>query len=138
MRTSLGIILLVDDEEPVRDPLSLHLTNIGHTVHQATGDSALRMIEVCEEMIDILITDVVMPRVNGVALAHAARGKYPGIPIIFVSGYDEQIMDRYPGAPDALFLKKPFLPSELARVVTTLLTLRVTRDSRKPIDKLGD
>jgi DNA-binding NtrC family response regulator len=129
-------VLLVDHEELLRNRLSQELLKSGHIVHQATGATALTVLEHCDQGIDMLITDVLTPGVNGVNLALAILQQCPGIPIIFMSGYGEEIMARYPEAPKAVFLMKPFSPSHLARIVVTLLTLRSIQDAREPV--LGD
>ena len=129
----MAIILLVEDEKFLRDCLYQALLQTGHSVHQATGPMALTVLEQCDQAIDMLITDVLMPGANGVDLALAVLQQRPGIPIIFMSGYGEEIMTRYPEAPKGVFLAKPFLPSHLARIVVTLLTLRSLQDAREDV-----
>ncbi len=120
----MAIILLVEDEEDLRDCIYQMLVRIGHTVYQARGETALRALEECSAPIEILITDVLMPGINGIDLAVAVVDKYPTIPVIFISGYGPDIMDRFPRAPKSIFLAKPFELSELVRVVRTSLTRR--------------
>jgi CheY-like chemotaxis protein len=118
----VATILVVDDEEALRDCLRQKLIDTGHIVHEASGAAALTVMEQYGDTIDVLITDVVMPGMNGVDLALAFLQKHPGTPIIFMSGYDEEIMARYPQAPKAVFLKKPFSLSHLANRVAALLS----------------
>src|SRR5690348_11358327 len=100
------------------------LRKVGHNVHQATGQTALRVLEECPAPIGILITDVLMPGINGVEVSLAVLGKYPEISIVFMSGYGQEIMTRFPEAPNGIFIAKPFGLSELVRIVTTSLTSR--------------
>jgi FixJ family two-component response regulator len=124
---------VVDDEEALRDCLRQKLIGAGHIVHEASGANALTIMEKYGDTIAVLITDVVMPGVNGVDLALAFLQKHPGTPIIFMSGYDEEIMARYPQAPKAVFLKKPFSLSHLANRVAALLT-KDTRTTEAILD----
>jgi CheY-like chemotaxis protein len=99
------------------------LVQAGHSVYEASGGAdALAVLEQHSGTIDVLIADVVMPSMNGVDLALAILQKHPGIQIIFMSGYGEEVMYRYPQAPKAVVLGKPFSLPELARRVATLLS----------------
>jgi DNA-binding NtrC family response regulator len=125
----VATILLVEDEEPLRDCVSQILVLSGHTVYQATGCTVLTTLEECPTAIEMLIADVLMPGMNGVEVAVAVLNKHPGIPIILISGYGEKVMDRFPDAPKAIFVAKPFSLSELVRIVTTIITLRSIKRS---------
>ncbi len=120
----LATILLVEDEEYLRDCIYQMLVLIGHNVYQASGNTALRVLEECSTPVEVLITDVLMPGINGIDLALAVRDKYPTMSVIFMSGYGPDIMERFPKAPEAMFLAKPFELSELVRIVRTSITSR--------------
>ncbi len=118
----MATILLVDDEEALRDCIHQKLVQVGHVVLEASGGAdALAIVEQCGRTIDVLIADVAMPRMNGVALALAVLERYPGIQILFISGYGEDVLDRYPQAPKTVVLGKPFSLLELASRVAALL-----------------
>ena len=105
---TLKRIMLVEDEESLRDCVAEFLQKSGYEVHCATGDTAIAAFEQCSG-IDLLITDVIMPGINGVALAQRILKELPGLPIIFISGYlEESIIERYPDLPNSVFLQKPF------------------------------
>lgn len=118
----MATILVVDDEEALRDCIRHKLVGLGHTVYEASGVDVLAVLEQCDDAIDVLIADVIMPRLNGIDLALGVLQRHPQAQIIFISGYDEKIMDRYPQAPKAVFLGKPFSLSQLANRVAALLT----------------
>lgn len=124
MGDSLATILLVEDEECLRDCIYQMLVLNGHNVYQASGNTALRVLEECSTPVEVLITDVLMPGINGINLALEVLAKHPTIPVIFMSGYGPDIMDRFPNAPRATFLAKPFELSELIRAVRTSVTSR--------------
>ena len=119
----MATILLVEDEEYLRDCIYQMLVLSGHNVYQASGDTALRTLEEYPTPIELLITDVLMPGINGIDLALAVLDRYPAITVVFMSGYPD-IMDRFPGAPQAIFLAKPFELSELVRIVRTSIASR--------------
>jgi CheY-like chemotaxis protein len=82
-----GTVLLVDDEDAVRDPVADRLRELGHTVLEARdGPEALRILATTRP--DLLVTDVGLPNgMNGRQLAEAAREEVPGLPVLFISGY---------------------------------------------------
>jgi len=107
-------VLLVEDEEGVRRSTTRILEDAGYRVLQAeNGVKALRVFD--SELIDILVTDVVMPGgVSGKALADQLRAKASALPVVFVSGYSrETIAEKGVLPPSTFIVKKPFLPSEL-------------------------
>ncbi|MFM7299348.1 MAG: response regulator, partial [Planctomycetota bacterium] len=75
-----------------------------------------------------LVTDVVMPRMNGGELAEAVRQRYPGLPVLFVSGYTDDIIAQHGIVREGVaLLEKPFSPSALARKVRELVDLHSAR-----------
>jgi two-component system cell cycle sensor histidine kinase/response regulator CckA len=115
-------ILLVDDEEGVRRLVSAVLHNGGYTVIEAAnGSAALSVYEKNAHKIDLVLTDVVMPQMNGFELGLALAGKNPDIQILYMSGYRDNAMNSQPGEPPKAFLNKPFTPDVLLARVREVL-----------------
>ncbi len=116
-------ILLVEDEGAVRKPLRRFLEAQGYEVLEAE-DGALALELSCEfpNKIDLLLTDVVMPRLGGSELAETLVRRIPGLKVLFISGYSfaEAPAKSLAGRPFS-FLQKPFSPSTLVRVVRETL-----------------
>ena len=120
--TGKGTILIVEDEDPVRMFASRALTNKGYTVLEAaSGEMGLEVLIEHEGEIDLLISDVVMPQMDGPALVAAARKRLPNLPVIFVSGYAEDMVRKDLEDEDFHFLPKPFSLKDLAENVKTIL-----------------
>ena len=117
-------ILLVEDEEMVRELAVESLQRYGYTIMEApNGDKALSICEGCKETIDLLITDVVMPGMNGIELARRFRDSRPGVPVLFMSGYAEGAVEHLGGIADRQsFLQKPITPTTLSRKVREMLS----------------
>jgi PAS domain S-box-containing protein len=117
-------ILLVEDETAVRTLAARVLREQGYSVLEAgDGEEALRVVEQEQDMrIDLLLTDVVMPRMGGIALAQRLGARRPEIKVLFTSGYTEDAM-LYAGqlAAGRHFLHKPFSPATLAQKVRAVL-----------------
>ena len=115
-------ILFVDDERDILDLAVLALREAGYTVQPASnGDIALVFLEQGLKF-KLLVTDVVMPGVlDGYALARRARELLPGLPVIYTTGFSRVASIRSPGAPHGTTLPKPWRPSELLRLVHSLL-----------------
>jgi CheY-like chemotaxis protein len=116
-------ILLVEDEDEVRQLARDVLESCGYTV-LATGDprEALTMAERRGDEIDLLVTDMVMPTIRGSALAAQLRRQMPDLPLLYISGYTDEMAT--PGGkiePPASLLQKPFTPPALARAVRDAL-----------------
>lgn len=121
-------ILLVEDEAGVRDLARRSLESQGYTVLAATdGQQALRLLVDTGIRIDAVLTDVVMPRMGGPDLMAALRRTMPDLPVLFMSGYTDDVVVRH-GLLDAgvSFIQKPFTTKELAH------RLRAVLDSRTP------
>lgn len=120
--TGTARILLVEDEESVRTFSSRALTNKGYEVLTADcGDSAVTLMEdENNQNIDLLITDVIMPNMDGPTLAKHMRETSPKLKIIFISGYTEEKLKDYMGE-NIWFLPKPFSLKELASKVKSVL-----------------
>jgi signal transduction histidine kinase/CheY-like chemotaxis protein len=113
--------VLVDDDEDVRGIFVAGLEAYGYRVYEAAdGPAALHMVEQRMTM-DVAVVDFAMPRMNGAALARAARRLQPGLPIVFASGYADT--GAFEAVPDATILRKPIQIAELADAVRR--TLRI-------------
>ncbi len=116
--TGQGSILLVEDEDPVRMFATRALSNKGYTVHAAdSGEAGLAIIQEKQDEIDLIITDVVMPVMDGPTLVRRARVILPTVPVIFVSGYAEDVVRKDLEADDVHFLAKPFSLKDLSERV---------------------
>jgi len=117
-------VLLVEDEAPVRAFASRALKLRGYTVFEAdTGEEALRILQDDALHIDVFVTDVIMPGLDGPSWVREARKSRPLTPVVFVSGYAEDVFrDGPPQLPGAVFLPKPFSLSELTETVNQQLT----------------
>lgn len=116
-------ILLVEDEDAVRRLAQITLERQGFTVLEArTPGDALLLAEQHTGPIDLLITDVIMPGMNGHELAERLLQSRPSLKVLYMSGYSDDILGERGGlGPEMAFLPKPYSPTELARKVTELL-----------------
>ena len=120
--TGTASILLVEDEDAVRTFSSRALSNKGYEVLDAdSGEAALALIEKETSFnLDLLITDVIMPNMDGPTLAKNMRDKNPELKIIFISGYTEEKLKDHMG-DNIWFLPKPFTLKQLAAKVKEAL-----------------
>jgi CheY-like chemotaxis protein len=117
-------ILLVEDEEPVRNFARNALESFGYSVIEATnGREAQALLEDPANRVDLVIADVVMPQTGGRALSFWLGEHLPFLPILFVSGYTRDGVGHEGGGDlgEHLFLQKPFGPLELCRKVREAL-----------------
>ncbi len=121
--TGSATILLVEDEEAVRAFASRALQSRGYVVHEAsTGTEALAVMEETGGAIDLVVSDVVMPEMDGPTLLRELRKQRPELQIIFVSGYAEDAFARnLPEGEKFHFLPKPFSLKQLATAVKDAL-----------------
>ena len=131
--------LVVDDEPLVRQLLTRALEGAGWLVHPAAnGVDAIRLLVRLPGPPDVLVTDLRMDQVDGPDLARLVAEIYPSIPVLFVSGYLEDIQQRRLPGP---LLPKPFHPEELVRAVEALVGASAqvaARTSRPPSPPAGD
>ncbi len=114
-------ILLVEDEEMVRSLASRVLEKKGYSVLVA-ADGADALDIACRESIDLLVTDVIMPRLGGGELAERLLELRPGIRVLFISGYTDDAIVRHGVLDrDRGFLQKPFTADALTRKVRSVL-----------------
>jgi len=118
-----AVVLLVEDEEAVRRGGKRMLETRGYTVHEAgSGVEALDIMEELEGRVDIVVSDVVMPEMDGPTLLAELRKSYPDLKFIFVSGYAEDAFARnLPADAKFGFLPKPFSLKQLAVAVREML-----------------
>tara|TARA_R110000868_G_scaffold151621_2_gene376128 strand:- start:845 stop:3379 length:2535 start_codon:yes stop_codon:yes gene_type:complete len=121
--TGKGTILLVEDEDAVRTFAARALATRGYDVLQAeSGEAALAIVEAHEGVIDLIVSDVVMPNMDGPTLIKELAGRLPGVKIIFVSGYAEDAFAKsLDPAQEFHFLPKPFSLKQLAAAVKSVM-----------------
>ncbi|MBX3536090.1 MAG: response regulator [Chelatococcus sp.] len=117
--TGRGTILLVEDEEAVRAFAARALATRGYTVLEAaSGREALAVIDERAAPIDLVVSDVVMPEMDGPTLLGELRGRQSDLKVIFVSGYAEDAFKKHlPEGEDFTFLPKPFSLKQLIEAV---------------------
>jgi DNA-binding response OmpR family regulator len=119
-------VLLVEDEPAVRHMTSRALQDYGFGVVEASGGhQALGVIERSEGAIDLLITDVILPGMDGAELARRATELQPQLSVLFISGYtDEEIVRRGLLEVGRPFLQKPFTPEALVNQIAEVMRQR--------------
>jgi two-component system, cell cycle sensor histidine kinase and response regulator CckA len=121
--TGRGQVLLVEDEDPVRSFAARALRLRGYTVAEAaSGEEALKLLDGQGMNVDIMVSDVIMPGLDGPAWVREARRTRPDVKVIFMSGYaEEAFAGGEPGIAGAAFLPKPFTLNELTQKVKDTL-----------------
>ena len=128
-----GTVLVVDDEPMVLRLIDATLRRSGYRVLTAPGHhGALRIAADLSEPIDLLVSDVVMPEMNGPELAARIRELRPGLPVLFVSGFHDESQSPTQSAADTTLLKKPFSPRQLSEIVAGLLSAAPSTDRSRP------
>ena len=114
-------ILLVDDDEALRRFVRRILIEQGfHVIEASDGAEALEVASAYAEPVDLLLTDVIMPKVNGLVLAQRLLQQRPGIGVLYMSGYVEKSM-LLAKHPESILLQKPFTPDALIAAVRQVL-----------------
>jgi two-component system cell cycle sensor histidine kinase/response regulator CckA len=121
--TGQGTILLVEDEEGLRALNARGLASRGYTVLEAgNGLEAIDRLEKFDGQVDLVVSDVVMPEMDGPTLARELRRRNPDLKIIFVSGYAEDAFQKHlPDHGQYAFLPKPFTLKQLVAAVKEML-----------------
>ena len=121
-------VLIVEDEPAVRRAVQRNLERLGFRVLIANdGEDALRMVESLAG-IDLLLSDVVMPGIDGPELACRLRAKWPDLPVLFVTGYSADRLARSGAVgPHDRVLEKPYRLAELTQTIRQMLEARTSR-----------
>jgi DNA-binding NtrC family response regulator len=113
-------VLIVEDAEDVRILARRTLEERGYTVLVArNAEEALEIAAV--RRIELLLTDIVMPRTSGPQLVHRYLASHPSTTVVYMSGYADEALSQYELDPATVFLRKPFTPAVLARTVRNAL-----------------
>ena len=118
-------VLLVDDEDDLREVTARFIARAGYRVLTAAGGAeALDLADRHAGPIDCLVTDVVMPGMDGRRLAHRFLARRPGARVVFISGYAEALIDDDGRSlePGQIILAKPFSSADLTRTLRAVLT----------------
>ena len=123
------VVLVVDDEQGLRDLVCRTLRAEGYrTLEAAHGGEALELVEKGPDTIDLVVTDVVMPGMDGRELGRRLAQSRPTLPILYMSAYDvNDIFRRGSPRSSAPFLQKPFPRDGLINSVEELLRQRSSR-----------
>jgi two-component system, cell cycle sensor histidine kinase and response regulator CckA len=121
---SAATVLVAEDEPAVRGLIRLTLEPLGYMVLEAAdGYEALQLIEKRHSQIHLLLTDVIMPLMNGYELAKRLESIHPATKVLYMSGYTDEVLAFHGIAkPEIDFIQKPFTPSELAGKVEMMLS----------------
>jgi PAS domain S-box-containing protein len=116
-------ILVVEDQAPVRQVVVRALTRFGYRVAEAPGgNEALECLNEVTDGLDLLITDVMLPGKSGPEVAEVIRDKYPGLKVLYMSGYaDQEAFGRIEAGENWMFLSKPFSVEDLLSMVRRVL-----------------
>ena len=125
VRASSSTILLVEDEDPLRAVVARMLAQAGYRVLDArTAKEACDLFEQHKDDVALLLTDVIMPDMNGPALAQRLVAIRPELRVLFVSGYTEELPVLNTPGNKSQFLAKPFSSVTLINAVADLLEAR--------------
>jgi two-component system, cell cycle response regulator CpdR len=130
-RPRAATVLIVDDLESFRVMLRRQLVSLGHTVLEAAdGAEAIEVVRSRQGDLDLILTDVVMPAMNGTEVAACICAEYPGLPVVLMSAYAPAGLTRV-GFQDAIVpvLQKPFDGSQLAELIQLAVDLPAKRAS---------
>ena len=108
------LVLVVDDEPVVRKVAARVLLSAGYEVREVgDGQQALDFLQVGNLNVDVVVSDIVMPRLNGVELLETLSRSHPDLPVILMTGYGAADLEARGIAPPCSLLAKPFLPEQL-------------------------
>jgi two-component system cell cycle response regulator CpdR len=118
----MGKILLVDDDGSMRHFLCNALQRAGHDVDICSdGREALHALHKKENSYDLLLTDVVMPGMDGIELSKRVAPLYPDLKIMFMTGFSAVLMDRKDINENSVVLSKPFHLNDLVKRIESIL-----------------
>jgi two-component system cell cycle sensor histidine kinase/response regulator CckA len=120
-------VLLVEDEDTVRNVVARLLVKLGYEVSSAEdAEKAIAMFDDGADF-DLVVTDIVMPGLSGIEMAEVLKGRFPTLRFLFLSGYTSRELGTTPQAPPEPFLPKPFTMQELAEEVRKALVVEQTK-----------
>jgi two-component system cell cycle sensor histidine kinase/response regulator CckA len=131
------IILVVEDEDSVRQMLTRVLGNAGYrTLEARHGEEALHTVAFAYPYLHLVITDILMPNLDGRALGQKLRERWPELPVLYISGYSAvDVFHPDEAAGFVPFMQKPIDIEELLRLVQSLLVVQpAARLSPTPLD----
>jgi PAS domain S-box-containing protein len=116
-------VLLVEDQDNVRELTAKVLRGLGYRVLEASGgEQALALSAAFQGVVHLVLTDVVMPRMSGSAVAESLKLQRPDVRVLYMSGYTDDMIVRHGiREREVEFLSKPFTPEQLARKVRQVL-----------------
>lgn len=117
------MVLVVDDDQPLRAFAVRALRRQGYQVAEAiNGYDAIDLVNAqMPETLELLLTDITMPKMDGMELACSLREQYPQLKILFMSGYEEELHEQQLQATSSAFLQKPFSLHDLIQKVNQVL-----------------
>ncbi|MGI8520201.1 MAG: hybrid sensor histidine kinase/response regulator [Actinomycetota bacterium] len=119
--------LLVEDEPAVRAVVVRSLERGGFRVLQAPDAAVALQLADREARLDLVLTDLMMPGIGGVELARCLKGRWPDLPVMFMSGYSAEELRLRGGAHDGVLIQKPFKPDTLLMSVNLALAARTSQ-----------
>ena len=135
MDTSAQTILVIDDDMGVQAFVTKTLRNEGYQVLAAADmQEALHMSDACPTAIHLILTDIILPTSNGMALAQLLLARRPKTPVLYMSGAGSDAIHalQFEGAPIGEFIQKPFSPTQLATKVQAMLPERIAAPGSAP------
>jgi CheY-like chemotaxis protein len=120
-----GTVFVVEDEPAVRALVGSVLRQRGYTMMEASsGREALAMLRDYKGPLHLLVTDVIMPEMTGVELARRVVAVRPDTPVLYISGYADEVLRHEHALPGSAFLQKPFAPETLVERVREMMLTR--------------
>lgn len=123
LRERIKSILVVDDNPIILNLIKKILSSFGYRLFLASsGEQALELTKKNDINVDLLLTDVIMPGMNGMELADTLKAKQSKVKVVFMSGYTDDVITHFGVlAPGEFFIQKPIIPSKLINKLKTML-----------------
>lgn len=123
LKERIKSILVVDDNPIILNLIKKILSSFGYRLFLASsGEQALALTKKKDINVDLLLTDVIMPGMNGMELAHTLKAKQSKVKVVFMSGYTDDVITHFGVlAPGEIFIQKPIIPSKLINKLKTML-----------------
>lgn len=134
-----AVVLVVDDEEAVSRLVARFLTHLGYSVLQAaSGEEALALVRLRQPPVDLVLSDVVMPGMDGTELARLVLSEYPGPGVILMTGQLPREIERMNvGGRIVRVLRKPLDLDQLQALLRATLQLFLPEDGQGPDQQAG-